>query len=98
TKIYTFSLHDALPILKFTLNEIKTIFLFRRLGKLTPYQEYEYYKAFYKNKYDSICQEVESLRDAKNKLQMKMKELVVKENKQKRSEEHTSELQSRENL
>ncbi|CCQ95427.1 putative transcriptional regulator, MerR family [[Clostridium] ultunense Esp] len=69
--------------MKFTLNEIKTIFLFRRLGKLTPYQEYEYYKAFYKNKYDSICQEVESLRDAKNKLQMKMKELVVKENKQK---------------
>lgn len=59
----------------FTLNEIKTIFIFRRLGNLTSYQENQYYKAFYEKKYESIGKEIDNLKEIRSKLKAKTQEL-----------------------
>ena len=65
----------ALKDMSFSLNEIKTIFIFRNLGKLTLYQEDEYYKSFYSNKHKSIEQEIFKLSEIKLKLEEKMQQL-----------------------
>ena len=59
----------------FSLNEIKTIFLFKSLGKLTPYQEDVYYKNFFNNKHKNIEEEICKLSEIKLKLEDKMHEL-----------------------
>lgn len=59
----------------FTLNEIKSIFMFIRLGKLTPYQEDEYYKAFYINKHNIVEKQIQELTDIKKKLEVRIQEL-----------------------
>lgn len=56
----------------FTLNEIKTIFIFRRLGRLTPYQEMEYYSRLFTDKYKSIVEDMEKLQKAKSLLEEKI--------------------------
>ena len=73
----------GLKSMGFSLNEIKTIFLFRNLGKLTPYQEDEYYKSFFSNKHKNIEQEICKLSEIKLKLEEKMKELSKEESKNK---------------
>lgn len=59
----------------FTLSEIKTIFMFKGFGKLTPFQEDEYYRALYKNKYSSIEKEIEELNRIRDRLKDKLQEL-----------------------
>ena len=64
-----------LKTMGFTLNEIKSIFIFRRLGNLTPYEQNQYYKAFFENKYISVGKEIENLREVRKKLKYKIQEL-----------------------
>jgi len=61
--------------LGFTLNEIKSVFVLKRLGKLTTYQENDYYQdIFYKKKIElsSKMKELDSFRD---KLEEKIEDL-----------------------
>lgn len=64
--------------LGFALNEIKSIFLFKRLAKLTPYQQDGYYKAFFSNKYASVVKQLEELKGVKEKLQEEIARLSTK--------------------
>lgn len=75
-------LEDILLLKKtgFTLHEIKSLFMFKRLGRLTPYQEEEYYIEFYKNKYESINREIEDLVEIKDRLEDNLNKLLVKKN------------------
>lgn len=59
----------------FTLNEIKSIFMFRRLGNLTPYQQGQYYKTFFQKKYEAIKKEMEDLKEIRENLKVKIQEL-----------------------
>ncbi|WP_026476601.1 MerR family transcriptional regulator [Alkaliphilus transvaalensis] len=63
----------------FSLNEIKTIFKFKRLGKLTPYQKDDYYRALYIDKHEELKEEIAILKDQKEKLEIKINELSEKE-------------------
>lgn len=69
-------LEDILDLkeMGFTLNEIKSIFMFRRLGNLTPYQQSQYYRTFFQNKYESIQMEIESLKKNRDNLKIKIQE------------------------
>jgi DNA-binding transcriptional MerR regulator len=58
----------------FTLSEIKDIFMFRKLGKLTPYQEDEYYRTFFINKLRNVEKGIEELKEAKERLEEKLQE------------------------
>ena len=73
----------ALKSMGFSLNEIKTIFLFRSLGRLTPYQEDEYYKSFFSNKHKNVAEEICKLNEIKLKLEEKMQELSKEVSKNK---------------
>ena len=66
-----FSLKD----MGFTLNEIKTIFLFKLLGNLTNYQQNEYYRTLFFNKYEEILKDIENLTNSRDKLKEKIEEL-----------------------
>ncbi|MEY8417360.1 MerR family transcriptional regulator [Tissierella praeacuta] len=70
-------LEDILSLkgMGFTLNEIKSIFMFKRLGKLTPYEQHQYYKTFFESKYESIRKEIEDLKEIRNNLKKKIDEL-----------------------
>ena len=59
----------------FTLNEIKTIFLFRLLGNLTHYQQDEYYRTLFINKYEEILKEIENLTTIRSRLKEKIEDL-----------------------
>lgn len=63
----------------FTLNEVKKIFLFRRLGNLTDYQQDEYYRTLFINKYENILEEIDNLTNKKEKLKEKIDYLPQKE-------------------
>lgn len=67
----------------FTLNEIKTIFMFRLLGNLTHYQQDEYYRTLFINKYESILKEIDALTNIKNRLEEKIEDLLLHECKEK---------------
>lgn len=59
----------------FALSDIKTIFMFKNFGKLTPFQEDEYYRAFFENKYNSVQKEIEELSKIRDRLKGKIEEL-----------------------
>jgi len=73
-------LEDILSLkdMEFTLNEIKSIFLFKRLGKLTAYQEVECYRQFFISKHKKINKKIEKLQNAKLKLEDKIDRLSSK--------------------
>lgn len=54
--------------MNFTLQEIKKIFNYRRLGKLTAYQQNNYYKSIYKRKIKEINKEIKRLKRAEEML------------------------------
>ncbi|GAA0179595.1 methyltransferase domain-containing protein [Clostridium sediminicola] len=64
----------------FTLHEIKNIFIYRRLSKSTPYQKNEYYKSFFTEKYLKIEEEINELKNIKERLKNKIQELSLNEN------------------
>lgn len=69
--------------LGFSLKEIKSIFTFRRLGKLTPYQEDEYYRDIFISKERYIREQIHELTDIKKNLEKKIMELSERKNERK---------------
>lgn len=69
--------------MNFTLQEIKEIFYFKRIGKLTPYQKNSYYQNLYKNKIKEIRRDIERLKYAEKSLKDELRSL--KENKVKKN-------------
>lgn len=59
----------------FTLQEIKKIFYFKRIGKLTAYQKNNYYQNLYKDKIKEIENKIEQFKKAKNKLELQIQNL-----------------------
>ena len=73
----------SLKEMGFTLNEIKSIFLFKRLGKLTDYQKDTFYQSFYGNKLKEVSKQIENMENIKGNLKQKIQELSTGENKSK---------------
>lgn len=59
----------------FTLNEIKRIFHYKRLGNMTNYQKNEYYRLLFKNRYAMVIKEMDKLQDYKINLETEIKAL-----------------------
>jgi DNA-binding transcriptional MerR regulator/ubiquinone/menaquinone biosynthesis C-methylase UbiE len=59
----------------FTLSEIRGIFFFKRLAKLSRYQEKEYYREFFNNKYKKVTHEIGELEKVKVRLGEKIEEM-----------------------
>lgn len=58
----------------FTLNEIKSIFTFKRLGRLTTYQENPVYQDIFKNRQSQLAARLEELQKCKERLEGRLKE------------------------
>ena len=59
----------------FTINEIKTIFLFKQLGNLTNYQKDEYYRTLYNTKLENLTQQIKHLSLMKQNVESRLSEL-----------------------
>ncbi|MDP5276528.1 MerR family transcriptional regulator [Chengkuizengella axinellae] len=53
----------------FTLNEIQMIFRYKRLGILSPFQQYEYYRTLFDDKYKEIENKIKKLEETKEYLE-----------------------------
>lgn len=73
----------SLKEMGFALSEIRGIFFFKRLAKLSHYQEKEYYREFFNNKYKKIIDEIKSLNKIKMKLEEKIEEMSQAESDKK---------------
>ncbi|WML50416.1 MerR family transcriptional regulator [Neobacillus sp. PS3-34] len=62
----------------FSLNEIKTIFLYKNFGKLTSYEEDKYYQSLFFDKYKKLEKEIQSLVQIKEKLKLKLEDISAK--------------------
>lgn len=73
-------LRDVLNLkhMGFSLNEIKAMLMFLRLGKLTPYEEEQYYKDFFINKLNTVVESINELTILKEKLEQRIQELTLK--------------------
>ena len=86
TKQYEFTVQcqkdfDEIMFLKslgFALLEIKNIFIVKHLGKMTSFQQEEYYKNIYRKKYESIKAEIEILSREKSSLKEELHKLDIK--------------------
>lgn len=68
----------------FELKEIKSIFYYKRLASLTQYEENEYYKEIFENKYEEIDSEIELLLKNRAVLDEKISEISSKSTMAKR--------------
>lgn len=59
----------------FSLIEIKAIMTYGLLGKLTPYEQDEYYKMLFMEKHQHIQEEMDNLQEKKAKLEKKIEEM-----------------------
>jgi DNA-binding transcriptional MerR regulator len=59
----------------FTLSEIKAIFVLKRIGKLTTYQENEYYRDIYCNKKIELSSKIKELERFRDKLEETIEDL-----------------------
>jgi len=65
----------ALKDMGFALNEIKTIFLFRSLGRFTDYQQQEYFRSLYSARLGQISRQIDELTSMKAALTDEIKKL-----------------------
>jgi len=63
----------------FSLKEIKNIFYFKRMGKLTSYQKNKYYQQLYQDKEEELKEEIANMEKAKKKLNKKIMKLKAKD-------------------
>lgn len=61
--------------MEFSLEEIKEILSFKRIGKLTHYQKNSYYQGLYKEKLKEINKRVEELKQSKKKLELHLEKI-----------------------
>lgn len=61
----------------FTLNEIKTIFKYRKLGKFSSYQKDEYYRNLFTSKLKTLNEDLKALTQYKNNIELKLKEWKI---------------------
>ncbi len=66
--------------MEFSLQEIKDIFNFKRIGKLTSYQQLNYYQGLYRQKIREIEEKIDELIKAKEELEEKIAELLSDQN------------------
>ncbi|MFO7814382.1 MAG: MerR family transcriptional regulator [Halanaerobiales bacterium] len=59
----------------FTLQEIKKILYFKRIGKLSSYQKNKYYQSLYKNKIEEIEERISGLKKSRDDLEEKINKL-----------------------
>ncbi|WP_108670398.1 methyltransferase domain-containing protein [Peribacillus acanthi] len=62
----------------FSLNEIKMIFLYKKIGKFTDYEKDTYYQSLFLDKYEKLEQEINNLVKSKDKLTQKLEDISVK--------------------
>lgn len=62
----------------FSLSEVKTLFTYKRLAKLTPYHEAGYYRDFFIDKHENLEKEIKELTLSKDKIEAKIQELSRK--------------------
>lgn len=62
----------------FSLNEIKTIFLYKNLGEFTAYEDDAYYQSLYQNKLRQLEKEIENLIEVKSNLEQKLNQINKK--------------------
>ena len=67
-----------LKSLGFTLHEIKNIFIVKHLGKMTSFQQDEYYKNIFRGKYQHTQAEIEKLNDEQSHLKEELHKLEIK--------------------
>lgn len=68
----------SLKQMGFTLNEIKVMLMFLRLGNLTVCEEEQYYKEFFTSKLSKVIEDINKLTACKEKLQNKINDLSSK--------------------
>lgn len=64
----------------FSLQEIKKIFNFKRIGKLSSYQQTDYYQSLYKEKMQDIKEKISKLTKAKDELEEKIADFTARNN------------------
>lgn len=67
-----------LKSLGFTLHEIKNIFIVKHLGKMTSFQQDEYYKNIFQERYQRTQIEMEELNGEQSRLKEELHKLEVK--------------------
>jgi DNA-binding transcriptional MerR regulator len=70
----------SLKEMSFSLNEIKSIFMIKRLANLTQYQKEEGFRAFFDNRERMLENQIQELDGMKKRLETKMMELSKPEN------------------
>lgn len=69
----------SLKKLGFTLLEIKSIFIVKHLGRMTSFQQEEYYKNIFQEKYESVKSDIEKLSQEKACLEEELQRMVNKD-------------------
>lgn len=87
---YDFNQIGELKKIGFTLNEIQLLILYRRIGKLTEYDQRSTYTSFFEKKYVQVDQEIEKLIEMKHNLRTAIDEMKSKQTST--SEIHTPSL------
>ena len=65
----------------FSLSEIKTVFIFRLLGKFTDYQQQEYFRSLFLGRQRAIARQIDELKAMQGRLSEEIENLASHETK-----------------